>query len=261
MKIFKILFAFLLAGVFAFIGGNITSMAIGCNPLIASGVFFIGSLIPTPKGVNLIGIFTAPGGIGTAFQWQLNYLPEHLNFTNVVPLTSLKIETSEDGVLHDWTAAGLVAMANFMVKGVVPVNTVQFRLSDGELRPKNVLISGVTSAAGAVPFFITSDRKGTLPLKSKNGVALAGNPTTFEKFTALFIPTMATGTDRVEITYRSGLQQTYNMEDLLRLSANFQNVPGVIVNNYTGYISKAVVTCAAQTPVYILNAVIPGQII
>ena len=88
---------------------------------------------------------------------------------------------------------------------------------------------------------------------------LPNNPTTFDKFSALFIPTMASVTDSVQITYSSGLQQTYAMEDLLDLSANFQNVPGVIINNYTGYISKVIVTCAAATPVYVLNAFVPGQ--
>jgi hypothetical protein len=260
MKIFKILFSLLVAAIFAFVGGNITSMAIGCDPLMASGVFFVGSLIPTPKGIAAFMIFSAPGGIATPFSFQLNYLPEHLTFTNLVPLTSLKVETTEDGVLHDWTAAGLVATGNFMVRGVVPVNTLQFRLSDGELRPKNVTISGVTSAAGVVPFFISSDRIGKMPLKTKNAQILANNPTTFSRFTALFIPTMATATDRVEITYISGLKYTYAMEDLLRLSANFQNVPGVIINNYTSYIDNVVVTCAAATPAYVLMVQIPGQI-
>ena len=259
MKIFKFFFSIILAGIFAIFGGLVTSSVIGCTPLIPGSIFFIGSLIPTPKGVAAFNIFTAPGGAATPFQFQLNYLPEHLTFTNVVPLTSLKIETTEEGVLHDWTAAGLVATANFMVKGVVPANTVQYRLSDGELRPRNVTISGVTSGAGLVPFFISSDRVGKLALKTKNAIVLANNPTTFEKFTALFIPTMATVTDYAQITYNSGLTYTYAMEDLLRLSANFQNVPGVIINNYTGYIQKVQIVCAAQTPVYVISAYIPGQ--
>jgi hypothetical protein len=259
MKIFKILFSVLVAVIFAMVGGHITSMAVGCSPVIPSLAFFGASFIPTPKGCAALNIFTAPGGVATPFMWQMNYLPEHLSFDNTVPLTSLKVETTEDGVLHDWTAAGLIATGNFMVKGAVPAGTLQFRLSDGELRPKNVTISGVTSAAGAVPFFISSDRIGQLPIKSKNSYVLPNNPTTFEKFTALFIPTMATVTDRVEITYRSGLQQTFAMEDLLNLSANFQNVPGVIINNYTSYISKVIITCAAATPVYVINIVIPGQ--
>jgi hypothetical protein len=259
MKLFKLLLSVVAAGLFAVIGGGVVSTAVGCSPLIPTSGFFLASLIPVPKNIMAFNIFTAPGGIATPFTFQMNYLPEHLSFNNVVPLTSLKVETTEDGVLHDWTAAGLAAMGNFMTKGVVPVNTLQFRLADGELRPKNVTISGVTSAAGAVPFFISSDRIGKLAIKSKNAYVLPNNPTTFTQFTALFIPTMATVTDSVQITYNSGLQQTYAMEDLKNLSANFQNVPGIIINNYTSYISKVIITCAAATPVYVLNVQLPGQ--
>lgn len=259
MKILKLILSIIAAGLFAVLGGSFVSSIVGCGPIIPTCIFLAGSLFPTPKGCAAFNIFTAPGGIATPFTWQMNYLPEHLAFDNTVPLTSLKVETTEEGVLHDWTGAGLIAMGNFMVKGVVPAGTLQFRLTDGELRPRNVTISGITSAAGVVPFFISSDRIGKLALKSKNAYVLPNNPTTFDKFSALFIPTMASVTDSVQITYSSGLQQTYAMEDLLDLSANFQNVPGVIINNYTGYISKVIVTCAAATPVYILNAFVPGQ--
>lgn len=259
MKLLKILFGVLIAGIFAIIGANITYLATGLNPIISGSVYFVGSMLPMPNGVACFNIFNAPGGIAAPFTFQLNYLPEHLSFTNVVPLTSLKVETTEDGVLHDFTAAGLEAVGNFMVKGVVPANTLQFRLADGELRPKNVTISGVTSAAGIVPFFIASDRIGKLAIQTKNSLCLANNPTTYEKFTALFIPTMATVTDRAEVTYNSGLQQTYNMEDLLRLSSNFQNVAGVIINNYTSYINSVKLTTAANTPVYVISIKIPGQ--
>ncbi len=259
MKIFKLLLSIIAAGLFAVIGGNVFSMAVGCSPVVPTIVFFLTSFIPTPKGIMAFNIFTAPGGVATPFTWQMNYLPEHLCFDNTVPLTSLKVETTEDGVLHDWTAAGLLAMGNFMVKGVVPTNTLQFRLADGELRPKNVTISGITSGVGVVPFFISSDRIGKLAIKSKNAYVLPNNPTTFTQFTALFIPSMATVTDTVQITYNTGLQQTFAMEDLLYLSANFQNVPGIIINNYTSYINKVIVTCAAATPVYVLNVQIPGQ--
>ena len=98
-------------------------------------------------------------------------------------------------------------------------------------------------------------------MKSKNSQVLANNPTRYEKFTALFVPTMATATDRAEITYRSGLRYTYAMEDLKYLSTFFQYAAGIIINNRTSYIESVVLTCAAATPVYVLNVVIPGQVI
>jgi hypothetical protein len=71
---------------------------------------------------------------------------------------------------------------------------------------------------------------------------------------------MATVTDRAEVTFNSGLQQTFNLEDLRNLSTSFQYDFGVIINNYTSYIKKVILTCAAATPVYVLNAQIPGQV-
>lgn len=252
MKIFKFLFSILLAGALALLGGNIVGSIFSISPIIPGSVFFVASMLPMPKGAVCINIFSAPGGIATPFTWQMNYIPQFLSFTNVVPLTSLRVETAEDGVLHDWTAAGLVAMANHLQVGAMPANIVQYRLADGELKNKNVTFSGVTSAAGVVPFFISSDNPGRVPFTSKNAVALAGIPTTIKNFTAIFAPTMATVTDRAEVLFASGLKQTMNMEDLRNLSGIYQQVAGVIVENINHYITEVTFTCAANTPLYIL---------
>jgi hypothetical protein len=253
MKILKLITGLFFATFLAFVGGITVSSILPVNPFIPGTVFFLASMIPTPNGAACFNIFSAPGGVATPFTWQMNYLPQFISFVNTVPLTSLRVETAEDGVLHDWTAAGLVAMANFLQVGAMTANVLQFRLADGELRPKNVTISGVTSAAGVVPFFVSSDNIGKVAFRSKNAAILANNPTTFEKFTALFIPTMATATDRAEITFASGLVQTMNMEDLRNLSGIYQETQTICVNNINSYISKVVVTCAAATPAYILS--------
>ena len=206
-------------------------------------------------------IFTAPGGVATPFSFNLTYLPEYLRWNaGANPLTSLRVETQEDGVLHDWTAAGIAAMNGFMLVGTLPANDVIVRLSDGELRPKNVTISGVTSAAGAVVFSAGSDNKGIVPYKSSNAAILAANPTVFENFTALFVPGAVTATDRFEVTFKDGHRQNFDILDLQALSARFQQVAGTIVNNYEGNIDKVEVTCAAQRAAYILSVYIKGQL-
>jgi hypothetical protein len=205
-------------------------------------------------------IFTAPGGVATPFSFNMTYLPEFLHYNPAAnPLTSLRVETQEDGVLHDWTAAGIAAMNGFMYVGTPTANDVILRLGDGELRPKNVTISGVTAAAGAINFYVHSDNKGLAAYKSSNAAILALNPTTFEKFTALFIPAMATLTDYAEITYDDGHQQRWEMQDLRIQSTKFQQVPTICINNVDGRIKKAVVRCAAATPAYILSVFIKGQ--
>jgi hypothetical protein len=205
-------------------------------------------------------IFTAPGGAATPFSFNMTYLPEFLHYNPAAnPLTSLRVETQEDGVLHDWTAAGIAAMNGFMYVGTPTANDVILRLGDGELKPKNVTISGVTSAAGAVNFYVASDNKGTSAYKSSNAAILALNPTTFEKFTALFLPAMATLTDYAEITYDDGHQQRWEMQDIRMQSTRFQQVATIVINNIDGRIKKAIVRCAAATPAYILSVYIKGQ--
>lgn len=227
---------------------TMVQVATGAIPLIDPGV--IGGML----------IFTAPGGIATPFAFNMTYLPEFLTFNHGGnQLTSLRVETQEDGVLHDWTAAGLNAMNGFMKIGALTANDIQLRLADGELRPKNVTISGVTSAVGAIAFYVASDNKGISAFKSSNAAILALNPTNFEKFTALFIPAMATATDYAEITYDDGHVQRWEMEDLRRASSTYQQVEGIIVNNIDGKIKRAQVRCAAATPCYILSVYMKGQ--
>lgn len=205
-------------------------------------------------------IFTAPGGVATPFTFNMTFLPEFLSWNDGGnPLTSLRVETQEDGVLHDWTAAGLAAMNGYMKVGAQAANEVMVRLGDGELRPKNVTISGVTSAAGAINFMVCSDNQGIVAFKSSNAAILAANPTVFENFTALFVPAAVTGTDRFEVEFLDGHKQNFDILDLQRLSSAYQQVQGTIVNNINGYIKKVTVTCAAAHPAYILSVYIKGQ--
>jgi len=198
-------------------------------------------------------VFTAPGGIATPFTFNMNYLPQFLTFNNVVPLTSLRVQTQEDGVLHDFLAASIAVINGFMVPGAQAANIVTLRLANGNLNPRNVTISGVTSAAGAIGFFEASDQYGTAPFKTTNAQILALNPTTFENFTAIWVPTMAAVTDTAEVQYRSGFRQTFNINDLAALSSYYQEVPQIMVNNAHSYIKSVKFTCAAASAAYILS--------
>jgi hypothetical protein len=223
--------------------------------LIFVSILTIQTVFPTSDHlVYGLLIFTAPGGVATPFAFNMTYLPEFLTYNHGGnQLTSLRVETQEDGVLHDWTAAGLNAMTGFMKVGAVTANDINLRLADGEIRPKNVTVSGVTSAAGAIGIYVASDNQGVVAFKSSNAAILALNPTMFEKFTALFIPTLATLTDYAEITYQDGHVQRWELEDIRRATSAFQQVEGVIINNVNGYIKKAIVRCAAATPCYIMS--------
>lgn len=196
-----------------------------------------------PEYVFGLLIFTAPGGVGTPFSFNMTYLPEFLQWNDGAnPLTSLRIETQQDGVIHDLNAAGIAAVNGYLKVGALPANTNELVIADGQLDNKNVTISGVTSAAGAVPFFVASDNKGIVPLKTSNANVLPLQPTTFTKFTALFLPFLVTATDRVEITYSDGHVQNWDAVELALQSTSYQEVPGIIVNNIAANIAKATVT-------------------
>jgi hypothetical protein len=217
-------------------------------------VILVQSFFPHNSGLIYgILIFTAPGGIATPFAFNMTYLPQFITFNNVVPLTSLRVETQEDGVLHDWLAASIAVINGFMIKGAQAANQVVLRIADGHIRNKNVTISGVTSAAGAVPFFVSSDKIGSFAYKTTNAAILALNPTTFRKFTAIWAPTMAAGTDRAEILYLKGHKQICETADLANLSSLYQEVPQIMVNNVNAYIDEVTFTCAAATPAYVLS--------
>jgi hypothetical protein len=199
-------------------------------------------------------IFTAPGGIGVPFTFNMNYLPEKIIFNDGGnPLTNLRIETQEDGVLHDWTAAAIAAMNGFLNVGALVANDVAMYIADGHLKNKNVTISGTTSAVGAIPIFVSSDNMGTVPFKTANANILANNDTEFSKFSALFLPNVVTATDRVQVFYKDGHVQIYDAVELAAWSVLYQDAPGIVINNVQGYIDRVLVTSALGGAAYVMS--------
>jgi len=199
-------------------------------------------------------IFTAPGGIATPFTFNMNYLPEVIVVNDGGnPLTSLRVDTQEDGVLHDWTAAAIAAMSGFMHVGALAANTIKMQVSSGKLEGKQVTISGVTSAAGAVPIFVSSDNEGIAAFTTSLSNIIAGNDTTFEKFTAVFLPNLVTANDRVQVFYKDGLTEVLDLQEIVAMSTMFQAVGQPIINNLAGNIKKIIVSCAAGGAAYVLR--------
>jgi len=199
-------------------------------------------------------VFTAPGGIGVPFTFNMSSLPEKITWNDGGnPLTSLRIETQEDGVLHDWTAAAIASMRGFMNIGALPANTQSMYVADGNIGKRNVTVSGVTSAAGAVPVFVSSDNIGVAPFKTSLSNVLPQNDTEFSKFSALFLPNVVTATDRVQIFYKDGHVQIFDAVELSAWSAIFQDTPGIVINNLLGYIDKVIVTSVLGGAAYVMS--------
>ena len=243
----------------ALFAGVTASAVFDISPILpALGSFTISAILPESVGITALRVFTAPGGIGTPFAFNMTYIPQFLTYSHGAnPLTSLRIESQEDGIIQDYTAAAIAAINGYMVAGAQPANQVVIPVATGEIRGRNVTVSGVTSAAGAIAFFASSDNKGmngraAVPFKVNNAAILALNPTRFEDFTAVFAPTMAAG-DTAEVVYRDGHKQTFEAAELLALSAKFQEVPAIVVNNINAYIKSVEFQCAAATPAYMLS--------
>jgi hypothetical protein len=234
--------------------------ALNINPVIPTIVSIVGSFVPLPQGCAYQLVFTAAGGVGTAFTFPLTYLPQFFYYSDGGnPLTSLRVETKEDGVLLDLNAAAIAVINGYMHAGTFTANDTLLRLANGQLWDKNVTISGVTSAVGAVNMFASSDNIGTAPFKYSNGQILALAPQKFINFSALWVPAAATATDRFEVVFLDGHRCTFDPLELAALSTMYQQVSRVLLNNIDGYIDYVNVVCAAGHPAYLMSIAIPQK--
>lgn len=204
-------------------------------------------------------LYTSPA-VAATYQFNLTYLPEFLTWNDAgAPISLLRVETQEDGVLADYNAAGIAAANGYMMIGAQAANQVTLRLADGHIEKKNVTITLTTAAAAAIAFFGSSDNVGVVPFLWKNAAILALNPTDFAKFTAVFIPALVAATSRVTVEYKDGHKQILAVADLLSMSSHYQEVAGIIINNISGYIHKATVESVAAVASYVLSIKLPGQ--
>jgi hypothetical protein len=202
-------------------------------------------------------LYTSPA-VAATYQFNLTFLPEFFTWNDAgAPITLFRVETQEDGVLHDYNAAGIAAANGYMMPGAQAANQVTLRICDGHIDKRNVTVTLTIAAAAAIAFFGSSDNVGSIPYVWKNAAVLALNPTEFSKFTALFIPALVAATSRVEVEFADGHRQTFAVADLLSLSAMYQEVPGVIVNNIQSYIHKATVVSVAAVAAYTLSVKLP----
>ena len=228
-------------------------------PFVGAGAIALNNVGLFPTGSLPLMVFTAPGGAGTPFTFNLPYLPQFLTYNHAAnPLTSLKVSTKQFGVMHDYNAAMIAAMNAYMLNGALPATNVLLRIATGNIPSQDCTISGVTAAAGAINIFANSDNQSKIakPFIAKQSAILALTPTRFSKFTALFIPALAAATDRVEIEYISGYKEILENQELTALSSIYQNVAGVIVNNVNSYMKEVTVVTAAATPCYILSVMV-----
>lgn len=222
--------------------------------LIFVSILTVQAIIPHAEYLTYgMLVATSPAVIG-AYQFPLNYIPQWLIYdAGANPLTNLRIEEQNEGVLLDLPAAGILQVRNFMRFGLVASTVTGIRLANGHLKNQNVTVTATIAAAAAVPFQTSSDCPGQVPFKYSVAALLAGQPTPFTDFTGLFLPGLAPG-DTVLIEFANGHTQLYNEVDILELSARYQNnqlATGFQINNINSMMKKATVTQAIAGAAYV----------
>ena len=204
-------------------------------------------------------LYTSPAAAGT-YQFNLTFLPEFFTWNDAGnPITKFVVETQEDGVLADYNDKAIAAINGYMFAGAQAANQVCLRIADGHIANRNVTITVTIAAAAAISFYGSSDNVGSLPYTMKYAAVLALNPTEFKKFTAIFIPDLVAATSRVTVEFADGHKQIFAVADLLALSAMYQQVQGVILNNIQSYIHKATVESKDAVTAYVLNVKFPTE--
>ena len=205
-------------------------------------------------------VFTSAAA-ATAQQFQLNYLPQFLIYDAAAnPLTNLRVEDQQWGVLLDVAAAGLAEISRYMRFGVAASTVTMFRLANGHIAGRNITITVTQAAAAAIAYHTSSDNRGTHAFKYQTAALLAGQPHIFTDFTALFMPGLAAG-DTVHVTYRNGHKQLFAPAELLELAALYQTsgaATNFILNNIDSYIREAIVTQAIAGAAYVSKVHVPG---
>lgn len=200
-------------------------------------------------------VFTTPAVAGT-YQFNLNYIPQFIIYDHAAaPLTNLTIQDQSDGVILDLPLAGIAQVYTFMRLGVAASTVRRFRLANGHLNNKNVTVTIVQPGAVAIPFQACSDCIGNTPFKYGTAALLAGQPTVFMDFTALFLPGLAAG-DTAFIEFNNGHSQLFNGVELLELASVYQTsgaATNFIINNINSYIHKATITEAIAGAAYVCS--------
>jgi hypothetical protein len=260
-----------------FLGSLIFSICIGfafgdalnINPLIPASLSFVCSYVPVqwfPAGVLGNLVYTSPAAAAT-YQFQLNYIPQFIIYdAAAAPLTSLKVDEAQWGNILDLTLAGITDVRAFMRFGLVASTVTRFRLANGNIPNRNVTVTIVQPGAVAIAFYACSDCQGDTAFKYTTLALLAGQPTPFQNFSALFLSNLA-ATDTVLVQFNADkngnvYSQLFNRAELLELTSLYQNnglATGFILNNVGAYIDTAIVTQAAAGAAYMLKILVPGQ--
>lgn len=196
-------------------------------------------------------IGTLTTGVGVVTTIDLQYVPEEIGYIAATQLTGFKAEVLGEGVICDLDANGLTAVGNHRLVGK-PANGYVIPLADGIIKGKTLRLTFTNSAAQTPDIFAFGDNVGEIYVRTNKATVLLNNNTLFEKFGALFLPSLAAG-DKATITYEDGLTQIWERDDIALKSGNYQNITGYVIDNLDGVIKSVQVLAAATQTAFVMD--------
>lgn len=196
-----------------------------------------------------VGTLTTGAAVVTVI--DLQFCPEKIGFVAATQLTGLKVEVLGEGVILDLDANGLTAQGRHRLVGF-PTNGYLINIADGVIKGKNTRLTFTNSAAQTPDIFAMGDNVGEIYIRTYRAQVLANNNTIFEKFAALFLPSLAAA-DTVTVVYEDGLTQIWQRDDLQLYSGLYQQTAGYVIDNIEGRIKTVHVLAGSAQSVYVMD--------
>jgi hypothetical protein len=198
-----------------------------------------------------------PVATGATTTFNLSYIPQYIDITNIATVTRLRVTSLGSGVVLDLDAAGLAALRNTRFQSLVATTVLnRFFLANGIVKGVNCVVE-VTNGVTATVCLASSQSdsgKATLYFQGVPQKVFANTGVTFRKFGILALPSMVAG-DYVQIEFNDGLNVKWDVTELRGWMAQYQaldgNVNDLKIDNLDSIISSVTVYCAADQLAYV----------
>jgi hypothetical protein len=204
-------------------------------------------------------IGTTGAAAATAYQFNLNYVPQFLFFV-AANAPSVRASVLGDGVITDLDATGCLFVQGLRLNGRV-TNGYMIPMANGLITNKNLEIIYTTGGAVAIDLYAISMQKGDAYIQCLKQTIIASSGAEIKKFAALGLGNAAAG-DIININYADGLSQKVELAELkatLALYCNdVNNVQGI--DNIDAEISSVMFTPVATQIVHIVKYALPSAV-
>jgi len=195
---------------------------------------------------------------GTTTQFNLSYVPQYLDITNIATVTRLRVTALGKGTILDLDATGLSALRNTRFQSTIATTVLsRYFLANGIIKGMNCLIE-VTNGATATNVYqgVQQDSgDATLFYQSAIQKIFANTGVTFNKFAVLALPSMSTATDYVQIEMNDGANSRWDTLELRGYMAQYQSLDGTSsdfkIDNLDSIINNVTVYCTTDQQAYI----------